>query len=315
MADPAAPAPATPSAPSPAPAPAARPGSLTGVRYDQPISDQAFDRLSGSDQARFMRVRDQNNNPQWVPRSDLAPSPAPKRAAAPAPGEPPVPPAAPASVVDGKLRVGELELSADDVAALMRTRTELDLRAAAVPPTAADYKPDLHADMKLPPGIEFKIDTADPAYRDLAAFAHARGWDQEAFSTAIGIFASREARQAAAFNEAQRAEVQKLGANGTSRVTAVETWLRSTLGDELANSMRPMIVTSRIVEGFEKLASKQFPAANFSQAHRTPEPSPGPGRVSDEEYSRMTSAERWEYARSFPQSQFYPDRKNGESNR
>jgi hypothetical protein len=70
-----------------------------------------------------------------------------------------------------------------------------------------------------------------------------------------------------------------------------------------------MIVTSRIVEGFEKLASKQFPAANFSQAHRAPETSPG--RVSDEEYSRMTSAERWEYARSFPQSQFYPDRKNG----
>jgi hypothetical protein len=314
MADPAPAAPPSPAPASPAPAP----GSLTGTRYDAPsgpISDSQFDRLGPQDQSRYARVRDANNNPQWQPRSDLASSPAPKPAAT-QPGEPLAPAAPPASVTEaGRLKVGDYELSSEDIASLMRTRAELDLRAAAVPATAADYKPDLPPDLKLPSGIEFKIDTADPAYRDLAAFAHARGWDQEAFSTAIGIFASREARQAAAFNEAQRAEVQKLGANGTSRVTAVETWLRSTLGDELANSMRPMIVTSRIVEGFEKLASKQFPAANFSQAHRTPEPSPGPGRVSDEEYSRMTSAERWEYARSFPQSQFYPNRKNGGSDR
>jgi hypothetical protein len=303
MADPI--APAAPPSPAPAsPAPPARPGSLTGVRYDQPISDQAFDRLGPESQGAYMRVRTERGS-EWVPRSDLAPSPAPK------PGEPAPPAPAPAaSVVDGKLRVGEYELSSDDIAALMATKAQADLRATQVPATAADYKPDLPADLKLPSGIEFKIDTADPSYRDLAAFAHARGWDQEAFSTAIGIFASREAREAAAFAEAQRAEVQKLGANGTSRVTAVETWLRSMLGDELANSMRPMIVTSKIVEGFEKLASKQFPAANFSQAHRTPEPSPGPGIASDAEYAAMSQADRWAYARSHSEA-----RKNGSGER
>jgi hypothetical protein len=209
-------------------------------------------------------------------------------------------------VVDGKLRVGEYELSSDDIAALMATKAQADLRATQVPATAADYKPDLPADLKLPSGIEFKIDTADPSYRDLAAFAHARGWDQEAFSTAIGIFASREAREAAAFAEAQRAEVQKLGANGTSRVTAVETWLRSTLGDDLASGMRGMIVTEKIVRGFEKLAAQHTTqgAALFSQAHRTPEPSPGPGRVTEEQYNAMTQAERYAYARGFPQEQF-----------
>jgi hypothetical protein len=216
-------------------------------------------------------------------------------------------------VVDGKLRVGDFELSSDDIAALMATKAQADLRATQVPADASGYKPDLPADLKLPPGIEFKIDTADPAYRDLAAFAHARGWDQEAFSTAIGIFASREARQAAAFAEAQRAEVQKLGANGTSRVTAVETWLRSTLGDDLASGMRSMIVTEKIVRGFEKLAAQRTTqgAAPFSQAHRMPEPS-APGRVSDEDYNRMSAAERWEYARSFDQKQFYPRGNGGE---
>ena len=93
------------------------------------------------------------------------------------------------------------------------------------------------------------------------------------FSTALGIFASREAREAAAFAQAQRAEVAKLGANGTSRVTAVETWLRSQLGDDLANGMRSMMVTEKIVRGFEKLAAQRVSqgAAPFSQAHRTPE--------------------------------------------
>ena len=99
---------------------------------------------------------------------------------------------------DGKLKVGELELS-DDIAALMATKAQADLRATQVPANAADYKPDLPADLKLPPGIEFKIDVSDPSYKDLANFAHARGWSQSDLSTALGIFASREAREAAAF--------------------------------------------------------------------------------------------------------------------
>ena len=249
-----------------------------------------------------MRVRNANNDPEWVPRSDLPADPA----AAPKPGGPAPPaPAPPASVSeDGRLVVGEYSLSQEDIASLMRTRAELDLRATQVPADASGYKPDLPSDLKLPAGIEVKIDPTDPSYQDLANFAHARGWSADDFSTALGIFANRQAREAAAFAQAQRAEVQKLGANGTSRVTAVETWLRSMLGDELANAMRPMIVTSRIVEGFEKLASKQFPAANFSQAHRTPEPPPGPGRATQEQYDAMTQAERFAYARGFDQSQF-----------
>jgi hypothetical protein len=304
MADPAPAAPPSPAPASPAPAPAAWPGSLTGTRYDAPISDAQFDRLGPQEQSKFARVRDAANNPQWVPRSDLAPSPAPKRAAARDEPAPPAPAPA-ASVVDGKLRVGEYELSSDDIAALMATKAQADLRATQVPADASGYKPDLPADLKLPPGIEFKIDTNDPAYKDLANFAYARGWSSQEFSAALGIFASREAREAAAFAEAQRAEVQKLGANGTSRVTAVETWLRSELGDDLASGMRSMMVTEKIVRGFEKLAGQRMTqgAALFSQAHRTPEPS-GPGRVSEEVYNAMTQAERFAYARGFDQSQF-----------
>ena len=284
MADPApaaapSPAPSRPSPPSPAspaPAPAARPGSLTGVRYDAPISDQAFDRLGPQDQSRYARVRDQNNNPTWQPRSDLAPSPAPKPAVA-QPGEPPAPAAPPASVVDGKLRVGEFDLSSDDIAALMATKAQADLRATQVPADPSGYKPDLPADLKLPPGIEFKIDVNDPAYKDLANFAHARGWDQEAFSTAIGIFASREAREAAAFNAAVAAERAKLGAVATDRATAIQTWLRSVIqNDDLTGAVMKGLWSAKQVQALEIIASKMTTqgAASFSQAHPNHRPVP-----------------------------------------
>jgi hypothetical protein len=294
-----------PTAPSPAPAPSP-PAPVPAARPSGGISDQQYDRLDPGPegQGKYARVRNQNNESEWVRRSDLPPDPgAPKPAAAP--GD--APPASASVTAEGRLKVGEFELSPDDIAALMATKAQADLRATQVPAYPSGYKPELPADMKLPPGIEFKIDVTDAAYKDLANFAHARGWGAQEFSTALGIFASREAREAAAFAEAQRAEVQKLGANGTSRVTAVETWLRSELGDDLANGMRSMMVTEKIVRGFEKLAAQRTTqgAAPFSQAHRTPEPY-APGRVSDEEYSRMSQADRWAYARSHDQKQFYP---------
>jgi hypothetical protein len=315
MADP---APAAPPSPSPAPAsPAPAPGSLTGTRYDAPISDAQFDRLGPESQSKYARVRNQVNNPEWVPRSDLAADPA-KPAAAPGEPAPPAP-AAPASVTeDGRLKVGDYELSSEDIASLMRTRAELDLRASTRPATPEAFELKLPDGFKMPEGLtgEFVFNEADPAIANLKRYAHAKGWSQSDLSDVLSFYASSEAQKEVAFRTAQAREVEKLGANGTSRVTAVETWLRSELGDDLANGMRSMMVTEKIVRGFEKLAGQRVTqgTAPFSQAHRTPEPSQ-PGRLSDADYEKLSQAERWEYARSFPQSQFYPDRKNGGSDR
>jgi hypothetical protein len=228
-------------------------------------------------------------------------------------------PPGPASVVDGKLRIGSgetaYELSADDVKMLMAQKAESDLRKTQTPQSADAYEAKLPDGFQLPEGVaEFKFNEADSALADFRRFAHSKGIDQQTFSEMLGFYASSEAQKEAAFRAAQAAEVAKLGANGTSRVTAVETWLRSELGDDLANGMRSMMVTEKIVRGFEKLAGQRVTqgAALFSQAHRTPEPPSGGGRVSDEVYNRMTQAEKWEYARGFDQSQF---RNNGGGNR
>jgi hypothetical protein len=78
-----------------------------------------------------------------------------------------------ATVVDGKLVVGGYSLSSDDIAQLMRTRAELDLRATGVPADGL-YQAMLPPDFKMPAGLEFEVDTNDPAYVELAAFAKSR---------------------------------------------------------------------------------------------------------------------------------------------
>jgi hypothetical protein len=71
--------------------------------------------------------------------------------------------------------------------------------------------------------------------------------------------------------------------------------------------------SAKQVQALEIIASKMTTqgTAPFSQAHRAPETS-APGRVSDEEYSRMSQADRWAYSRSHDQKQFYPGGNGGE---
>jgi hypothetical protein len=70
----------------------------------------------------------------------------------PQPGEPPQPQPGPASVSDGKLIVGDLTLSADDIRGLMERKSLEDSRRANTPATAADFTLDLPSDFVLPAG-------------------------------------------------------------------------------------------------------------------------------------------------------------------
>jgi hypothetical protein len=103
---------------------------------------------------------------------------------------------------------------------------------------------------------------------------------------------------------AARAEVEKLGAHGTARVTAVDTWLRGTLGDDLGKAVRGMMLTAKAVEGIEKLMTKMSTQGHASFRQDGREPQGAPGRVSEAEYNAMTPGERYTYSKSFPQSQF-----------
>jgi hypothetical protein len=199
-----------------------------------------------------------------------------------------------------------MEFSEQELRDLLTAKADAELKKANLPATAADYVAELPADLKLPPGVTFEINAADPMLADARAWAHSKGLSQSDFSELVGIYAGTKAAEQAFINTATAAEVAKMGMNGVQRVTALETWLRGMVGDKLAGPMRQMMATADIVRGLEIIQARMVTqgTASFSQAHREPGHEQRGGRVSDEAYNAMTPGERLDYARGFDQSQF-----------
>jgi hypothetical protein len=235
--------------------------------------------------------------------------PAQRRRRGRAPGDQ-QPQPGPASVADGKLRVGDLSLSADDIKSIMAEKAQRDSRAANTPKDAAGFDLSLPADFVLPPGVaEWKWDTETPTTAaTLGAaknFAFEHGLDQPAFSKLLALYASHEIAEQNRFNAARAAEVGKLGTNAAARIDSVNVFLESQVGSELAGELRRTMVTSGQVKAYEKLMR------NFSSQGVSGNPAAardgagaGPERVSDEAYNKMSYAERQAYAARFDQRQF-----------
>jgi hypothetical protein len=268
------------------------------------ISNAAYDGLDPAEQGKYALVRKgPDGGSEWVHRDSLAPEQPGDKTGTDGALDPK------AMAPGSKIKIAgadgvTFELDANDIAALMQQKAAADLRKTQIPTSAADYQPSLPKDFVLPQGIEFKVDNSDPALQDLRNLAMNRGWSQEDFSAALGIHAAREARQEAAFRTAAAAEIEKMGANATMRVTAIESFLRGHVGDELATPMRSMIVSEKIARGFERLMAKfsSQGAASFRQDGRAPHE--GPGRVDEATFNKMSAGERLDYARQFPQEQF-----------
>jgi hypothetical protein len=304
------PAPAAPAAPaaSPAPSPAERwnarsvptaaPPSRAGA-----ISSEDFHRLPAEAQAQYANLP----GGEWIERAKLEARPAQDSAAPPASQEAQaadVATAQPSVSPDGKLRVGAYELSSDDIAMLMQTKAAADLKATQVPASADAYEAKVPEGLKLPDGVEFRIDTADPALQDFRALAKKIGLSQSEFSEIVGVYAAKTAASESAFRNAMKAELDKLGANATMRVTALDTWLRGVVGDDVAKAMRAGMFSEKIVRGLETIAQKMTNQGHASFRQDGREPAGQPGRVSEEAYNTMSPAERWDYARGFDQKQF-----------
>jgi hypothetical protein len=283
----AAPAPAAP--PAASSAPAARQGA---------IADNTYQRLSQADQARYAQVRaGPDGGSEWVDRSTLP-------SATDAPSTAPADPGKPADP-NARHRFGDTEFSEQEMRDFLTARADAELRKANLPASPENYEAKLPDGFKAPEGIDIKIDTTAPEYLDAAKWAHAKGLGQQEFSEMLSLHASLLARQEAAIDTARRVEVAKLGANGTARVTSLETWLRGMVGDEIAGQMRSVMATERIVRGYEMLQQKfsSQGVATFSQSHREPGQANN-GRVSDEAYRAMSPGEKLTYSRGFDQSQF-----------
>jgi hypothetical protein len=161
-----------------------------------------------------------------------------------------------------------------------------------LPQKPDDYKLDLPADFKPPEGIDYKLDTANPALANLRAVAHKHGISQDAVSELLGVYAGNEVGTQQAIATARAAEIAKLGTTAPARVDAVVNWLvgmdgSADKGD--AKALAGMLVTARHVEAFERIMTRVSSqgAASFSQSHRTaPEANGIPG------YEKMSFEQR-----------------------
>jgi hypothetical protein len=196
-------------------------------------------------------------------------------AAARAAGEPPkgpatADPAAPAAASTEKLKVGKYEVSEAELAGMMDRQAQDDLRAATRPASAEAYKAELPADLQLPGGQTYTFDQNDPSLIAARNLAHAKGWSQQDFSEALGIFASHHAQQEAALAERSRAEVARAGVNAPQRVDAVGRFITAEMGEADGKQIRALIVTDSMLRYHERMMQKisSQNTASFSQSHR-----------------------------------------------
>jgi hypothetical protein len=202
---------------------------------------------------------------------------------------------------DGRegVKLGDRVFTNDELAALATRAAAEDIRKATLPADPSAYRLDLPADLVLPKGVEIKFAENDPilgpVINQARSWAHANGFSQEQFSSMLGLYAGSVAHERAQFNEAVQREINALGPAASTRLDAVQSWLRAEVGEEHARAMLPMIVSAKIVEGFERMANKRSGnVGSFARANSEPPPSPG---LSDAQYAAMSGRERMQYAR------------------
>lgn len=198
------------------------------------ISDAAYDTLPTADRDRYARVRKgPEGGSEWVARNTL-PSEQPDARAAATGSQPNAQPV----VADGVLVVGDYRLSPEDIATLLQTKAANDLKATQVPADPSAYEAKLPEGLRLPPGVDFKPDPADPAFRDFQALSKKLGLTQSDFEQIYGIFVSKTVQSEAAFRSSMKAELDKLGTNRDRHLVARYGWRRPCRGDAAGNVLR-----------------------------------------------------------------------------
>jgi hypothetical protein len=152
-----------------------------------------------------------------------------------APGEQPTPAAEIGPITrteNGRYKFSDdLELSEDDVRGLMERHALEENRKATLPADPSAYEAKLPGDFVVPQGIEFQLDENHPLMPQARQLAHdidaGKIGGQEALSRMLAMNGASEIARVQQFDRQVQAEVQKLGATGTLRVTTIQNFIKS----------------------------------------------------------------------------------------
>ena len=251
------------------------------------------------DPSRTVMRKDASGNISAVPRTAADGAPSDQQ---PKPGDQPQPQQLPLNS-DGKIQLTpDIALSETELRDLLSFKSAEDSRKLTAPTKVEDFRLELPSDLKLPPGVDFRLDPAHPAVEPARQFALRNNLSQQQFSEMLGVYAASQANEMVAFNAAKAAEVQKLGDAANARVDAVTGWLKALGGNHfgaLARVLQLAPVADTVV-GLEHLMHRYVSqgGGSFNGAHREPQT---PGKVSQETYDSYSYAQKLDYASKFDQ--------------
>lgn len=145
-----------------------------------------------------------------------------------------------------------------EIATAHKTYTEQQAALAARKPEDIKIEIKLPDTVKVPEGIELKIDEKDPRVPVIRQMAIKNGWSQDQVNELVALDAQQQIAAHAAEQTRLTAEKQKLGANADDRIKAAATWVKGLTGvsaDELAE-VQVLTATSAGVSLLEKLMAK-----------------------------------------------------------
>lgn len=148
-----------------------------------------------------------------------------------------------------------------EVSAFHKTETEKAAALAARKPEDIKFEIKLPDTVKVPDGMDLKINENDPRVPVLREIAVTHGLSQDVVNSLIAIDAQQQIAAHAAEQTRIAAEDTKLGANAKDRKTAVGNWLkgmkdRNELSADEYEAVRVYAVDAASVTALEKIMAK-----------------------------------------------------------
>jgi hypothetical protein len=227
-----------------------------------------------------------------------APSPAPAPAPAPSPAPAPAPaPAAatrPEAIAENywdatanTIKLDEFTPHYAELATFHRTETERQAALAARKPEDIKFEVKLPDTVKVPDGMDLKINPDDPRVPVLRELAVTHGLSQDVVNSLVALDAQQQIAMHAAEQTRIAAADAKLGANAKDRKAAVGNWLkgmkdRNELSGEEYEAVRVYATDAETVTALEKIMAK---AGGNVPGHQPDNPNPpAPVRQADRWY-------------------------------
>lgn len=154
-------------------------------------------------------------------------------------------------------------------------------RKAQLPQKAEDYKIEvkLPPEVKIPDGMELRINEKDPRVPIIREMALKHGWDQNTVNDLVALDAKMQIEQRTADITRVAAEDAKLGANAQPRKAAVSNYLkgmkdRGEISAEEHDAVRSYATDALTVTALEKLIAKANGSVPGHQQGNPPPPQP-----------------------------------------